>query len=413
MKYGLIGEKLGHSFSKPIHEKIADYTYETKEIAKEDLEKFIKLRRFSGINITIPYKSVVIPYLDSLDPIAKNIGAVNTVVNRDGKLHGYNTDFGGMKMLIEKSGFDYKGKKVIITGTGGTSKTAKAVATALGAAEIITVGRPGSKDYEGVNYDNVYELHSDADYIINTTPVGMFPDCDSVPVDVSAFTNLKGVTDAVYNPMKTRLCREAEANGISSASGLYMLVCQAVLACEIFLDKELDTKLLADRIYEDIIKEKENIILIGMPGSGKTTVGKMLAKALNKKFVDIDKVITDEHGVISDIFREKGEDYFREIESLAVKNVASLTGCVISTGGGVILKNENIISLRQNGRIVFLDRPVENIVPTDDRPLSSNIEALKKLFSERYEKYLQAADYRITVNGNVEQTVLQIMEKIK
>lgn len=413
MKYGLIGEKLGHSFSKPIHEKIADYTYEIKEIAKEELEDFMKAKDFYGINVTIPYKSDVIPYLDYIDPTAEKIGAVNTVVNRDGKLYGYNTDFGGMKMLIEKCGFDYNGKKVLIAGTGGTSKTAKAVAAALKASEIINVGRPEDPGYEGVNYENVYTLHGDADYIINTTPLGMYPRCDGYSLEISNFTNLKGLTDVVYNPLKTRLCQKAEECGVKSSSGLYMLVCQAVLACGIFLDKELDTKKIADEIFYEIVKEKENIVLVGMPGSGKTTAGKALAKKLGKTFIDTDTMVTEKHGVITDIFREKGEDYFRDIEAEEVKTAAYMNNMVISTGGGVILREENIRRLKQNGKVFFLDRPLEDIMPTDDRPLSNDRASLEKRYEERYNIYVACADERITVDGYVDHTVAKITELMK
>ena len=373
MKYGLIGEKLGHSFSKPIHEKIADYTYEIKEIKKENLDSFMKEKDFLGINVTIPYKSDVIPYLDYIDPTAEKIGAVNTVVNRGGKLYGYNTDFGGLKMLIEKSGFDYNNKKVLIFGTGGTSKTAEAVAQSLGASQVIKVGRSSE-----VNYENVYLLHGDAHYIINTTPLGMYPDCESYAAETANFPFLKGVTDVVYNPLKTRLCQKAESCGVKNATGLYMLVCQAVLACEKFTGESLDVKSIADGIYAEMLREKRNIVLIGMPGSGKSTIGKALAESLGKEFIDTDDMIVSQYGVISDIFAEKGEEYFRDIESGQVKKAAKMNGMVIATGGGAVLRKENVEALRQNGIIFFLNRPLRDIVPTSDRPLSSDYEALKK-----------------------------------
>lgn len=408
MKYGLIGEKLGHSFSKPIHEKIADYTYEIKEIARQELHKFMTDKEFCGINVTIPYKSEVIKYLDYIDPVAEKIGAVNTVINKDGKLYGYNTDFMGLRMLIEKSGFCYKNKKVLILGTGGTSKTANAVAETLGAGEIITVGRN-----QAVNYENVASLHGDADYIINTTPVGMYPDCDSSPVDVTLFPNLSGITDVVYNPMKTRLCQNAENIGVKSASGLYMLVCQAVAACKIFTGKDFDIEKTSDGIYNEIAKEKRNIVLIGMPGSGKSTIGKALAEALGKAFIDTDDMIVSEYGVISDIFAEKGEAYFRDLETEQVKIAAKMNGMVIATGGGAVLRKENVDSLKQNGVVFFLNRPLSDIIPTSDRPLSSDIEALKKRFDERYGIYVSSADKEIFVDGIVENSVNKIMETLK
>ncbi len=411
--FGLIGEKLGHSFSKPIHEKIGGYTYEIKEIAKADLDSFMRERAFLGINVTIPYKSAVIPYLSYIDPVAEKTGAVNTIVNRGGELYGYNTDFGGMKLMIEKSGFDYKNKKVLILGTGGTAKTAKAVAASLGAGEIITVGRETSAKYEGVNYSNVYNLHFDADYIINTTPLGMYPNTDTFAVEPSKFSGLSGVTDVVYNPLKTVLCQKATACGVKAQAGLYMLVAQAVLACKIFTGEDIDTEKTADEIFNEIVSEKRNIVLVGMPGSGKTTIGRALSAALGKNFIDTDDMITEKHGVISDIFAQKGEGYFRDIESEAVKEVSVKNGLVIATGGGAVLREENIRCLKQNGTVIFLNRPLEDIVPTDDRPLSSNTEALKKRFEERYDKYKAAGDFEIYVDGDIESSVNKILEMLK
>ncbi|MBQ7295083.1 MAG: ATP-binding protein [Clostridia bacterium] len=413
MKYGLIGEKLGHSFSKPIHEKIAGYTYEIKEIAREDLDAFMKAKDFCGINVTIPYKADVIPYLDYIDPTAEKIGAVNTVVNREGKLYGYNTDFGGMKALIERCGFDYTDKKVLVLGTGGTSKTANAVAAALGAGEIITVGREQDPGYQGVNYENVYSLHRDADYIINATPLGMYPNVEGYAVEPSEFPQLKGLTDVVYNPLKTRLCQKAEECSVKNAAGLYMLVGQAVLACSIFTGKDFDTVKVTDEIFGEIVSEKQNIVLIGMPGSGKSTIGKALSEKTGKPFIDTDEMIVEKHGVISDIFAQHGEEYFRDRETEAVKEAAKQSGMIIATGGGAILRKENVDALKQNGVIFFLNRPLEDIIPTDDRPLSSNIEALKKRFDERYDKYVLAGDCEIHVDGIVENAVNKILECLK
>lgn len=408
MKYGLIGEKLGHSFSKPIHEKIGGYEYEIKEIAAQDLDGFMKERAFSGINVTIPYKTQVIPYLDYIDPIAEKIGAVNTISNRVNRLYGYNTDFFGMKMLIEKQGFDFTGKKVVVLGSGGTSRTAVAVCESFGAKEIVVVSRKGE-----VNYSNLYTFHADADYIINTTPVGMYPDNLSSPVDLSFFKKLKGVTDVVYNPLKTRLCLEAVDRGIKAEGGLYMLAAQAVFACEKFLDSSLDIKKVTDEVFGEILSEKRNIVLIGMPGSGKTTIGKALSERTGKSFIDTDEMIAETHGVISDIFAQKGEEYFRELEAEKVKEASLKNGTVVATGGGAVLRRENIEALRQNGDIFFLNRPLEDIIPTADRPLSSDRAALKKRFKERYDIYKASADYEIQIDGNVENAVSRIMEKLR
>ncbi len=408
MKYGLIGEKLGHSFSKPIHESIADYSYEIKEIPRDGLDAFMRKRDFQGINVTIPYKQSVIPYLDFIDEAAREIGAVNTVVNRDGILYGYNTDFGGMKMLIERQGLSYEGKKVVILGSGGTAKTAQAVAAALGAKEIITVSRRGE-----VNYGNLLSLHGDCDYIINTTPCGMYPDTDECAVDVAAFKCLKGVTDVVYNPLKTKLCLCCEAQGISCECGLYMLVAQAVLASRLFSGRSFDVKSTADEVYGKLLREKRNIVLIGMPGSGKTTVGKALAESLGKEFTDTDDLISEEYSTISAIFAEKGEGFFRDIESVAVKRASLRNGLVIATGGGAVIREENVAYLKHNGVLFFLDRPLQDIMPTEDRPLSRDLEALKKRYEERYGIYLSVCDERIEIDGSVENAVRRITEKLK
>lgn len=407
MKYGLIGEKLGHSFSKPIHESIADYTYEIKEIPRDGLDSFMRAKDFLGINVTIPYKQSVIPYLDFIDEAAQKIGAVNTIVNRDGKLCGYNTDYGGMKMLIEKQGFSYEGKKIVVLGSGGTAKTAHAVAEGLGAKEIVTVSRRGE-----VNYKNLLCLHGDCDYIINTTPCGMYPNTDESAVDVSLFKNLKGVTDAVYNPLKTKLYLDCEKQGIKCECGLYMLVAQAVLASQIFTGEIFDLKKTVDEIYRRILGEKRNIILIGMPGSGKSTVGKFLAEKLGKIFVDTDDLITEEYGCISDIFAEKGEAFFRDIEAVEIKRVALQNDLVIATGGGAVLRQENVEYLKHNGVIFFLDRPLEDIMPTEDRPLSRDFDALKKRYEERYDIYLSSCDEKIYIDGNIHNAVSRITEKL-
>ncbi len=408
MKYGLIGEKLGHSFSKIIHESIASYSYELKEIPKNDLDRFMREKSFSGVNVTIPYKTAVIPYLDFVDESAKKIGAVNTVVNREGRLCGYNTDFYGLKGLLLKNGFNIENKKVLILGSGGTSKTAFAVCESLKASEIITVSRKGD-----VNYENIYDLHSDADYIINTTPCGMYPDNFSSPLELSAFKKLEGVADVIYNPLKTSLCVQAKNLGKKSCNGLYMLVMQAVFAAEKFIDIVLDKEEISDRIYRQLLNEKRNIVLVGMPGSGKTTIGKALAEKTGKVFVDTDDMIVSTYGDIPSIFEKRGEAYFRDLEAEKVREAAALSGMIIATGGGAVLRKDNVDALRQNGVLIFLDRPIEDIVPTDDRPLSSDYEALKKRFDERYDRYLEVSDYVIKVDGVVDNSVGKITEIMK
>ena len=300
------------------------------------------------------------------------------------------------------------GKKVVILGSGGTAKTARAVAESLGAKEIITVSRKGE-----VNYENLLFLHGDCDYIINTTPCGMYPDTDKSAVDVSLFKSLKGVTDVVYNPLKTKLCLDCEKQGIKCACGLYMLVAQAVLASEIFSGKAFDVKKTADELYGRILNEKRNIVLIGMPGSGKTTIGRALAESLGKTFVDTDDLITGEYGDISEIFAQKGEEFFRDIEAVAVKKVSLQNGLVIATGGGAVLRRENVDYLKHNGVLFFLDRPLGDILPTEDRPLSRDCEALKKRYEERYGIYLSSCDEKIDIDGRVENAVSRITEMLK
>lgn len=408
MRYGLIGEKLSHSFSKEIHGMIADYEYSLKEIDECDLERFFTLRDFKAINVTIPYKERIIPLLDSIDDKAKLIGAVNTVVNRGGKLSGYNTDFYGMSALAKRIGISFEGKKVVILGTGGTSKTARAVATAHGCREVILVGRSGKGG--SATYDELYSLHTDADIIINTTPVGMFPNTDASPVDISKFTGLCGVIDAVYNPLRTKLILDARAKGIPAEGGLFMLVSQAIRASEIFFDTEYPEE-LCERIFKKIESDKRNIVLIGMPASGKSTVGRIIAEKLGRPLLDTDTLIEKRIGMsIPDVFKNRGEAAFRDVEQAVISEASNETGAVIATGGGAILREANINALRKNGNIYFLDRPLYMLIPTSDRPLSSSKEDIERRYNERYEKYLGAADERIEAQDDAVSVAVRIIE---
>ncbi|MGN0468197.1 MAG: shikimate kinase [Acutalibacteraceae bacterium] len=407
MKYGLIGEKLGHSFSKVIHESFAPYQYDLCEIEKDKLDEFMQKKDFSAINVTIPYKQAVIPYLYYIDDAAKSIGAVNTIVNRNGRLYGYNTDFGGLKMLLEKNKFKLQNKKVLILGSGGTSKTAFAVCKAMGAAEIYKVSRSGE-----VNYDNVKTLHADASYIINTTPCGMFPNSNSSAISLDGFNSLEGVADVVYNPLETKIVRQARKRGLKACCGLYMLVSQAVLASEIFLDTKYDESVF-EKAYHEVLSQKRNIVLVGMPGCGKSTIGKALSQKLGKDFLDTDELVIKNEGCpISEIFKDKGEEYFRNAETAAVKTASERNGIIIATGGGAVLRDENVDALKSNGIIFFLNRPLEDILPTDDRPLSSNVSDLEKRYQERYPIYKAVSDAEIFVDGKVENSVKKIIELI-
>ncbi len=411
MKYGCIGEHLKHSFSKEIHEDFADYEYEICEIEPHNVENFLKNKDFLGINVTIPYKEKVIPYLDEISPVAEKIGSVNTIVNRDGRLIGYNTDFFGMKALIEKAGIDVRGKKTAILGTGGTAKTAYALAESLGASEIIRVSRKESET--SVTYDSLYLDHADTKVIINCTPVGMFPSPDVSPVDLSRLTEVEGVADAVYNPLNTELYKNAVDRGISASCGLYMLVAQAVRASEIFLDTEYSRDVI-DRTYKKMRKSKENIVFTGMPASGKSSVGKFVADSLGYKFLDCDKLIEERAGcTITEIFSSQGEDAFRKMESEIIDEVSNLNGMVISTGGGAVLKGENIRALTRNGIIFFLDRSPELLVPTSDRPLSSSREDILKRYNERYDIYMRTADIRIPADGGIAEVAEEVIRQFE
>ena len=407
-EYGCIGEKLKHSFSKEIHNALADYDYGIIEIPKQELESFAAEKNFKAVNVTIPYKEMIIPYLYEIDARAKEIGAVNTVVNRGGKLYGYNTDFYGMTSLIKRIGINLNDKKVAILGTGGTSKTSFEVAKALGAKEIIKVSR--SARANAVTYEELYQNHTDVEVIINTTPSGMYPNIFDTPVDLSQLKNLCGVVDAVYNPLRTPLILAAKKRKIPAEGGLYMLVSQAVRASEIFIDTTYD-KSEAERVFKKIYSEKENIVLTGMPASGKSTVGKLISEALGRDFIDTDDIITEDEGKsIPEIFKEHGEKYFRDAETRAVKKAAALCGKVIATGGGAILREENVDALKENGKLYFIDRPLSELIPTSDRPLSSDREAIEKRYNERYAIYNSTADVRIEVNSDAEGVKAKILE---
>ena len=398
MKYGCIGEHLTHSFSKEIHSHIADYDYEIRELTPSEVGTFIESRDFLAINVTIPYKETVIPYLSYIDESARLIGAVNTVVNKDGKLYGYNTDFYGMNALASRTTISFKDKKILILGSGGTAKTAFAVAKANGAREIIKASRNVGKDT--VLYTDVYKYHTDAEIIINTTPVGMFPNIYATPIDISCFPNLIGVLDAIYNPQKTRLILDAEARGIKASGGLYMLVMQGIRASEYFLDTKYPDS-LGEEVFKKIAAEKKNIVLIGMPSSGKSTVGKILTERLSRRFLDTDAMISEETGrIISDIFEKDGEAVFRDIESEAVKKASAMSASVIATGGGAVLRRENVDALRQNGVIYFLNRPLDLLMPTADRPTASSKEAIRKRYEERYSIYCASADKTVDASAS-------------
>ena len=409
MQYGCIGEHLTHSFSKIIHGELTDYRYELHEIPMGELDKFMTARDFKAINVTMPYKQDVIPYLKAVEPMAAAIGAVNTIVNRSGDLYGYNTDFGGMAALIARTGIDMTGKKVLILGTGGTSNTAMAVAKHLG-AEVYRVSRSAKAGV--LTYDEVKAHHLDAQVLMNTTPRGMFAQEKGMSIDPALFPHLEGAVDAVYNPLRTEFILAARKQGTRAAGGLYMLVCQGVLASEIFLDTKYPEG-TAEHIYRKIKSGKENIVLIGMPGSGKSTVGRLLSEKLGRPYLDVDTLITEKTGKTpAELISAEGEQAFRDVESEVICSIALETGAVIATGGGAVLREENRNALRMNGKIFFLDRPVEQLLPTKDRPLSSTKEAILQRYHERYDMYVSTADVVIDNAASAEEAAQQVERNV-
>ena len=412
MEYGLIGEKLGHSFSREIHNLLASYTYDLKELPKNELDTFMKSRNFKGVNVTIPYKESVIPYLDEIDEAAKAIGAVNTIVNREGRLIGYNTDFYGMRELLLSRSIRIEKRFVAVLGTGGTSKTACAVAKSLGASRIVRVSRNPHSDGD-ISYDELEAIKTDIQIIINTTPVGMYPNENCAPLDIDGFSALEGVVDAIYNPLRTKLISDARARQIRAAGGLYMLAAQAARAAELFTG-DCNMMQKTEKAYCSVLENKQNIVLVGMPGSGKSTLGRMLAKKTGKAFYDSDSEIEKQTGMcIPDYFSKYGEDGFRAIETDVIKRLSLLGGIVIATGGGAVIRSENIDSLAKNGIIVYLDRPISDIKITSNRPLTRSVDDLKKKYYERHEMYEKSADITVMVKGSEKSTLSTLINALK
>lgn len=400
---GLIGEKLGHSFSPAIHGKLADYEYKLYELSPEQVGPFLEKKEYDGLNVTIPYKKTVIPYCDELTEAAKSIGSVNTIVKRpDGTLLGHNTDYDGFMWLLKNAGAEVKGKKAVVLGTGGASVTVQAALRDLGAAQVVVVSRSGEDNYENI------ARHSDAKILVNATPVGMYPKTGVSPVNLDVFTALEGVFDVVYNPAKTQLLLEAEKRGIPCANGLGMLVAQAKAACERFTGQPIaDEKVYT--IKAEMERNTRNVMLIGMPGCGKSTVGAALAEKLGRKLVDVDERIVEMAGCsIPEIFLKDGEEGFRQIEHQALCEVSKESGLVIATGGGVVTRPENLDPMRQNSLIVWLLRDL-SLLPKDGRPLSQT-NSLTEMFKVREPLYRAAADCIADNNGSLEDTLKQIME---
>lgn len=407
--YGLLGEKLGHSFSKEIHEAINDYKYNLIEVSKYKIDEFMLKKEFKAINVTIPYKEIVIPYLSYIDAKALEIGAVNTIVNDNGNLKGYNTDYLGLKRLIQKNNIDLKNKKVLILGTGGTSKTAFVLTKDLGCSSVLKVSRTKNNNPLIITYDEAQTLYNDYNIIINTTPSGMYPN-DDVIIDIDKFNSLEAIIDVVYNPLNTKLLRNGKNKKIKCVNGLYMLVSQAVYASYLFINKEVDESKI-DEVYKKIKNNKLNIALIGMPSSGKSTIASILSKALNKALIDTDIEIENKlNQSISSFLTKQNEEQFRDIESSIIDDVSKGNNLIISTGGGVIKRKENIDKLKRNALIIFIDRSLDLLQVTNTRPLSSNKKDLEQLYNIRYPLYLNSCDYVIENNNTIEETVKKILE---
>lgn len=406
LKCGLLGEKLGHSYSPQIHSMLADYEYKLFEKSPEELEAFLKSGEFDGLNVTIPYKKAVMPYCAELSPTAAQIGSVNTIVRRsDGSLYGDNTDAFGFENLILHNGIEVKGKKALVLGTGGASVTAQAVLKNLGASEVVVISRRGEDNYENI------AKHADAEIIANTTPVGMYPNNGKAAVDLTQFPKLSGVLDVVYNPARTALLLQAERLGIPCAGGLYMLVSQAKRSCELFTGKSIPDSEI-DRIERVLSHQMQNIVIIGMPGSGKTAVSTMLAERLGRKIFDTDTIVSENAGItIPEIFAVQGETGFRRLETEATAEVGKLSGNIISTGGGVVTVAENYELLHQNGVIVWIERDT-NKLARDGRPISLSTD-LNELYAARLPLYDRFADIKADNNGDINDTVNAIMEMIK
>ncbi len=401
MKCGLLGRKLGHSYSPEIHGFLAKYAYDLFEVEPENLESFLKTGDFNGLNVTIPYKKAVIPYLDELSPIAQRLGAVNTIVRRsDGRLVGHNSDYFGFQSMLEHYGVDPAGKKALVLGSGGASATVVAVLEEMG-AKVTVISRSGENNYENIC------RHYDAELIVNTTPVGMYPGNGETPLSLEGFDKLEAVLDIIYNPTRTRLLIEAEQRGIKIGNGLWMLVAQAAESSQWFTGNQLVTCFIGDA-YSIIRKEMRNFVLIGMPGCGKSTIGKIFAQYLELEFVDTDEEIEALTGLsIPEIFATQGEEGFRALETQVLERLGKESGRVIATGGGCVTREENYPLLHQNSVILWIQRDVHKL-PTDGRPLSI-AHTPAELYARREPMYRRFCDFEIDNNGSLNDAMAAIM----
>ncbi len=410
MKLGLLGYPLGHSYSKDIHNYLMGIDYQMYEIAQEDLDNFMKEKNFDGINVTIPYKETVIDYLDEISEEINDIQAINCIVNKEGKLKGYNTDYLGFNRLLDFYKLDVKDKKVAILGSGGGAKACKYALDSKG-AKVDIISR--YKNEEKITYEELNEKANEYAYIVNTTPLGLYPNTEVMPnIDLDKFSELLGVIDIIANPLNTKLMFEAKCRGIKTYGGLRMLVYQAGYAEEIFLDKEIDWSKVEKCYIEELYKHA-NILLIGMPTSGKSTIAKLISEKTNLKAIDMDILVEEAISMkISECFNKYGEAYFREKEKEVAQSLANERGLIIASGGGVIKDEEVMRYLSKNSITIWIDRNKEDLFPSEDRPLSMNKEDLYRLYEERYSLYERYADIRIINEGNIEDITNEIIEKV-
>lgn len=404
-KFGLLGEKLGHSYSPAIHSMLASYEYRLYQVSREDLDSFMREGDWDGLNVTIPYKKAVVPYCSKLSQKAAALGSVNTLVRLpDGGLYGDNTDAYGFEKLLHRAGIDVSGKKALVLGSGGASVTVCAVLESMGAAQVIVISRDGENNYKNLS------RHADAGIIVNATPVGMYPNNGKAAVDLSLFPQCQGVLDVVYNPARTALILQAERLGIPCASGLYMLVAQAKRSSELFTQTEIDDGEI-DRIQQALSSGMLNIVFVGMPGSGKSSLAQVLGQRLNRPVLESDQRIEELAGMsIPEIFERFGEDRFRDYETQALTELSKQSGAVISTGGGCVKRPDNYPLLHQNGTIVWLQRDIDKL-PKDGRPISQKSD-LQQLYQQRKPLYESFADLAVDNNGSLEETVQTVMQAL-
>ena len=405
--YGLLGEHLGHSFSPFLHHALGDEAYRLYELPVQELEAFVKQENIGGLNVTIPYKETVLPLADELSPAVEAIGAANTLYRRDGRLIAENTDVLGFLYLLDANRIDVDGKKVLVFGSGGACKAVLEALRRKGAGEVLVVSRRGG-DAPLISYDELPD-HTDADVVVNTTPVGMYPDNLASVTDLSRFDHLSGVVDIVYNPLRTGLLLQAEALGIPHANGLGMLVAQAVRAHEFFFDTNVD-----DRVIEDLTarltRTATNLVLIGMPGSGKSSVAKLLSEKTGREVVELDRAIEEAAGKpIPAIFAEDGEDVFRDLESSCIAAAGARNGVILSLGGGAVTRERNYLPLHQNGRIYCLKRDL-SLLAMDGRPLSKDLDTLRTMEQERAPMYERFADVTVVNDGTLEDAADAILK---